>query len=148
MAMTTVNLREHRDASKSATRYGSSRRSQRVVDDFPVALFGQTQDGKTFAESTNTPTVSAHDALVLLKEDVNTQSPARLGNPNTQIEVQCRVVHRKKIAKDQYEIGLEFATSVPGFWGINFPPEDWNPAERKKATSPSKLDSPTTKGSK
>src|SRR3984957_20418748 len=146
MAMTTLNLREQKDASKPAARHGSSRRSQRVVIDFPVTLFGQTQDGKIFAESTITQTVSAHGALVYLKENVNTQSPALLGNPKTQMEVQCRVVHRKEIAKDKYEIGLEFSTPVPKFWGINFPPEDWDPAERKKATLPPKLDSPTTKG--
>jgi PilZ domain-containing protein len=146
MAMTTLNLREPQAESKPATRHGSSRRSQRVVIDFPVTLFGKTQDGRIFAESTNTQTVSAHGALVILKKDVNTQSPALLGNPKTQMEVQCRVVHRKEIAKDKYEIGLEFSTPVPRFWGINFPPEDWNPAERKKATSPPKFDSPTTKG--
>jgi hypothetical protein len=97
-------------------------------------------------ESTNTRTVSAHGALVVLKKNVNTQSPALLGNTKNQMEVQCRVVHRKEIEKDKYEIGLEFSTPVPEFWGINFPPEDWNPAERKEATSPPRLDSPTTKG--
>jgi hypothetical protein len=148
MAMTTLNLREPKDASKSAVRHGSNRRSQRVVIDFPVTLFGQAQDGKIFAESTNTQTVSAHGALVVLKKDVNTQSPALLGNPKTKMEVQCRVVHRKEIAKGKYEIGLEFSTPVPKFWGINFPPEDWDPAERKKATSPARSDPPTTKGLK
>ncbi|HTC65440.1 MAG TPA: PilZ domain-containing protein [Candidatus Saccharimonadales bacterium] len=146
MTLTTLNLREPQGESKSATRYGSSRRSQRVVIDFPVTLFGKTQDGKIFAESTNTQTVSAHGALVYLKKDVSTQSPALLGNPKTQMEVQCRVVHRKEIAKDKYEIGLEFSTPVPKFWGINFPPEDWDPAERKKATSPQRSASPTKKG--
>jgi hypothetical protein len=146
MSMTLLNLREGQGESKSATRHGSSRRSQRVVIDFPVTLFGQTHDGKIFSESTITRTVSAHGALVILNKNVNTQSPALLGNPKTQMEVQCRVVHRKEIEKDKYEIGLEFSAPVPRFWGINFPPEDWNPAERKKATSPPKLGSPTTKG--
>jgi hypothetical protein len=148
MSMTILNLREPNGASKGANRHGSSRRSQRVVIDFPVTLFGKSQDGKIFVENTNTQTVSAHGALVYLKKDVNTQSPALLGNPKTQMEVQCRVVHRKEIAKDKYEIGLEFSTPVPKFWGINFPPEDWDPAERKKATSPTTINSPAPKGRK
>jgi hypothetical protein len=144
--MTILNLREPQGGNKTTARNGSSRRSQRVVIDFPVTLFGQSQDGKIFSESTNTRTVSAHGALVFLKRDVNTQSPALLGNPKTQMEVQCRVVHRKEIEKDKYEIGLEFSNPVPKFWGINFPPEDWNSAERKKATSPQRSNSPPTKG--
>ncbi len=148
MSMTLLNLREPHGESKPANRHVSSRRSQRVVIEFPVTLFGKSHDGKIFMERTNTRTVSAHGALVVLKKNVNTQSPALLGNTKNQMEVQCRVVHRKEIEKDIYEIGLEFSTPVPEFWGINFPPEDWNPAERKKATSPPRLDPPTTKGLK
>lgn len=146
MSMTTLNLRERQTSTKSPARSANNRRSQRVIIDFPVTLFGQSADGKIFAENTNTQTVSAHGALVILKKDVNAQSPALLGNPKTQMEVQCRVVHRKEIDKDKFEIGLEFSKPVPKFWGINFPPEDWNPAERKKATSPQRHTSPPTKG--
>jgi len=146
MSMTILNLRESCGAKKTATRNGSSRRSQRVVITCPVTLFGQSMDGRIFSEETNTQTVSPHGALVFLKKDVNTQKPALLGNPKTKMEVQCRVVHRKEIEKDKYEIGLEFSCPVPKFWGINFPPEDWNPAERKMAPSPRRSNSPTTKG--
>ncbi len=62
------------------------------------------------------------------------------------MEVQCRVVYRKEIEKGRYEVALEFSKPFPRFWGINFPPEDWNPAERKKAGSPVKQNSTSTKG--
>src|SRR6185437_6537833 len=101
MSMTILNLRESCGAKKTATRNGSSRRSQRVVITCPVTLFGQSMDGRIFSEETNTQTVSPHGALVFLKKDVNTQKPALLGNPKTKMEVQCRVVHRKEIEKDK-----------------------------------------------
>ncbi len=148
MAPTTLDLREAAKASKTTPRAQNTRRSQRVVIDFPVSIFGQGLDGKIFAETTNTLTVNAHGALILLKKDVDSEKPALLSNPKTQMEVQCRVVYRKEITKDRYEIGLEFAKPFPRFWGINFPPEDWNPAERKKAASPQKANAPSTKGQK
>ena len=146
MSLTTLNLGDRNNTAKVSSRSSNSRRSQRVIIDFPVTLFGQGADGKIFAENTSTQTVSAHGALVILQKDVNTQSPAILGNPKTQMEVQCRVVHRKELANNKYEIGLEFTKPIPKFWGINFPPEDWNPAERKKATSPQRNHPPSTKG--
>lgn len=144
MSLTTLNLGDRNNPSKVSARTG--RRSQRVVIDFPVTLFGQSPDGRIFSERTNTQCVNAHGALVIMAKDVNTKSPAILGNPKTQMEVQCRVVHRKELAGNKFEIGLEFTKPIPKFWGINFPPEDWNPAERKKATSPQRLNSPPTKG--
>jgi hypothetical protein len=146
MSLTTLNLRERSNTTKTSARSSNTRRSQRVIIDFPVTLFAQGSDGKIFAETTSTQTVSAHGALVIVEKDVNPQSPAILGNPKTQMEAQCRVIHRKEIAKDKYEIGLEFTKPIPKFWGINFPPEDWNPAERKKASSPQRNIPPTTKG--
>jgi hypothetical protein len=113
----------------------SNRRSIRVVMDFPVTVFGQNLDGKIFEEKTKTVTVNAHGALVVLKTDIDPQVSAIMGNTKTRTEVQCRIVYRKEIAKDQFEIGLEFASPHPKFWPMNFPPEDWNPSERKKATS-------------
>jgi hypothetical protein len=38
--------------------------------------------------------------------------------------------------EDKTEVGLEFSEPVPRFWRITFPPEDWNPADRKLPTAP------------
>jgi len=136
MSMTALNLREKAAGNKVATRTANSRRSQRVVIDFPVTLFGQSADGKIFAENASTTSVNAHGALILLQRDVDPEKPALLGNPRTQMEAQCRVVFRKEVEKNKFEIGLEFSKPAPRFWGINFPPEDWDPSERKKADAP------------
>jgi hypothetical protein len=126
----------------------SKRRSMRVVIDVPVTVFGQNSDGKIFEEKTKTVTVSAHGGLVLLKTNIDPQKPALLVNTKTAAEIQCRIAHRKEIEKGLFEIGLEFEQPLPRFWGVNFPPEDWNPMDRKKATSPQKSISPSMKGLK
>jgi hypothetical protein len=146
MAITTLDLRDRSGAGKNPARPTTGRRSQRVVIDFPVTVFAQGMDGKIFAETTTTTKVNAHGALVSMSKEVNPKEPAILGNPKTQVEVQCRVVYRTEIENGRYEVALEFAKPCPRFWGINFPPEDWNPAERKKASSPTKPNIPPTKG--
>jgi hypothetical protein len=112
----------------------NKRRSLRVVIDVPVTVFGQSLDGKIFGEKTKTVTVSAHGGLVVLKTDIDPQKPTLLVNTKTGVEMQCRIAYRKEIEEDLFEIGLEFERPLPRFWGVNFPPEDWNPADRKKPT--------------
>jgi len=126
----------------------SKRRSLRVVIDVPVTVFGQSSSGKIFQEKTKTVTVSAHGGLVFLRTDIDPQKQALVVNPKTGIEIQCRVAHRKETEKGLFEIGLEFAKPIPRFWGVNFPPEDWDPADRKKPTRPQTSISPLTKGVK
>ena len=104
--------------------------------DFPVTVSGQNSEGKIFCEETRTRSVNAHGAHVVLESEMALTKTALLANTKTENEIQCRVVSRKEIAKGQFEIGLEFANPYSRFWGMNFPPEDWNPAERKKVTSP------------
>jgi hypothetical protein len=119
----------------SESRAASKRRSSRVVIEMPVTVFGQSTDRKMFHEQTKTITVSAHGALVSLKSSIDSVRPVLIVNPRTQLEAQCRVAYRKDLAGGVVEIGLEFSTSLPKFWGIHFPPEDWDPAERKRPSS-------------
>jgi hypothetical protein len=121
--------------SDNESRAASKRRSSRVVIDIPVTVFGQGSDRKMFHEQTKTITVSAHGALVSLKSKIDSVRPVLIVNPRTQLEAQCRVAYRKDLASGVVEIGLEFSTSLPKFWGIHFPPEDWDPAERKRPAS-------------
>jgi hypothetical protein len=36
---------------------------------------------------------------------------------------------------DKLEVGIEFSEPSALFWRVNFPPEDWNPEERKRPAS-------------
>jgi len=120
-------------ASGADSNPAAKRRSQRVVIDIPVTIFGKSADGKIITENTKTVTVNAHGALVTLNFDVDPQKSALLVHSKTGTQVQCRVAYRKETKKGCFDVGLEFAIPDPKFWGITFPPEDWNPADRKKA---------------
>jgi hypothetical protein len=105
-------------------------RGTRVVINFPVDVFGKNLDGKIFAEKTTTMTVNAHGAVVSLRTSIDSEKPVLLANPKTGMEAQCRVAFQKD-RKDQLEVALDFIKPYPRFWGMNFPPDDWNYAERK-----------------
>lgn len=113
----------------------SKRRSSRVAIDMPVEVFGQTQNGKMFREETRTTTVNAHGALLILASAKAINSSVILINKKTSTEVQCRVVYLKEMEKGRVELSVEFVIPQPRFWGISFPPEDWNNAERKRPSS-------------
>lgn len=101
----------------------------------PVEIFGQAADGKVFREETRTTVVNAHGALLVMTSASEIKPSILLINKRTSTEVQCRVVHRKETEKGKAELGIEFVTPQPRFWGIAFPPEDWNNADRKKPAS-------------
>jgi hypothetical protein len=146
--MKTPDLQERAIEKPVGTeaRQSTRRRSIRVVIDFPVIVFGQNSDGKILEQKTKTVTVNAHGALVFSETDLDSQKPALLVNTKTGTEVQCRIVYRKEIPRRGFEVGLEFINPYPRFWGMNFPPEDWDAADRKKVTSPSRPISASTKG--
>lgn len=104
----------------------------------PVEIIGQTITGNAFSEETRTTAVNAHGALVLLKTPNEINLSVLLVNRKTNVKVQCQVVYRKKLEGGKTEVGVEFVDPQPRFWGIAFPPEDWNWAERKKPGSSSK----------
>ena len=104
----------------------------------PVEVFGQAVNGKVFREETRTTTVNAHGALLVLGSPVQIKPSVLLINKTTRIEVQCRVISLKETEKGKVELGVEFVIPQPRFWGISFPPEDWNNADRKKPGSQTK----------
>ncbi len=127
----------HDDQPNPAQPSGATpRRSSRVTIDIPVEVYGQGSDGKVFHEETRTRVVNAHGALLLLKTEVGLKQVVLLVNKKSHKEIQCRVAYRKEIRKERAEVGMEFLDPSPGFWGIGFPPEDWNRAERKRPVSP------------
>jgi len=118
------------------------------VIDIAVEVFGHNLERKIFQEKTSTLTVSAHGASVVLNTNIDAQKPALLINCKTGATVQCRIAHRKELEKGRLEIGFEFENALPKFWAINFPPEDWNPADRKRPNLPSRPAASISKGAK
>lgn len=125
-------------AMKGPSNPSTKRRSSRVSIDMPVEVFGQSVSGKVFREETRTTTVNAHGALIVLGSAVQIKPSVLLINKSTSIEVQCRVISLKETEKGKVELGVEFVIPQPRFWGISFPPEDWNNADRKKPGSNTK----------
>lgn len=151
--MSAVNQIEHPDTKKTGNEKDDARtvykrRSSRVVIDIPVTLFAQNSSRKMIEVHTSTLTVSAHGALISVKSEIDPTRPVLLANPKTGMDVQCRVAYRKDSAEGLVELGLEFSNPLPRFWGIHFPPDDWNPAERKKATSHARPVINSSRGSK
>jgi PilZ domain len=105
------------------------RRTQRVHIAMPVRVSGGVGEA-AFDELAETVTVSAHGCLVHFKGTVARLEELLIVNPATQQQVLGTVVFIKDEAAPK-EIGIEFAVPSPLFWGITFPPVDWDPAERK-----------------
>jgi hypothetical protein len=117
-------------ADKSADR----RRSQRVQIIMPVLVRGAS-GGQTFQEEATTMMVNANGCMLMLKAALVKGQQVSIVNPTTTEELPCKVVFLGRKADGRTEIGLEFAEASPLFWRINFPPEDWNAAERKRPES-------------
>lgn len=128
---------EAKVAPAEVTKAGASkgpmgRRSSRVTISIPVTVYGKGSDGKVFFEETSTQIVNAHGGLLLLNTLISRNQIVILVNRKKGSEVNCRVVFLKSIGPSQHEVGLEFDSPQPRFWGITFPPPDWNNADRKR----------------
>lgn len=117
------------------------RRSHRVQINMPVIIRGK--NGNTpFSEQTQTASVNAHGCMVRLAERVVRGQELAIVNPKTAEELPCTVTFIGPKEANKAEIGLEFIEPSPIFWRINFPPEDWDPSERKRPGGAGKRDLP------
>jgi len=117
--------------------YEKKRRTQRVQIMMPVLVRGLHKGGQTFEENTHTVTVNAHGCLVMMKTAVERAQEIMLVNSKTAEELPCQVMFVGQREGDRMQVGLQFAERSPLFWRIMFPPEDWDPSQRKRhATTP------------
>jgi hypothetical protein len=134
-------MADMRPPSPTAGDYASDkRRTQRVQIAMPIIVRGQTGAQK-FEEETNTVTVNVHGGLLLLKTPVNRMQKLSIVNPKTTEEMPCTVVFVGQKESGKTQIGIEFDEPSRLFWKISFPPDDWDPAQRKR---PGQLPTPTT----
>ena len=106
------------------------RRSKRIHIAMPVVVRATNGD-RPIEEATKTLRVNAHGCLLYLATNVQMGRQVFLVNPATREEIACTVNFLGKKDGEATEVGLEFIQPAPFFWRIHFPPEDWNPEDRK-----------------
>lgn len=103
------------------------RRSMRVMLSVTVVVRGKNRDGETlFEEETKTLVVNAHGALIHLRSEVVADQKVTLTHKGTQDAETCRIVYVGRTQGGKAQVGIEFDEAAPKFWGISFPPDDWN----------------------
>ena len=119
------------------------RRSHRVNIAMPI-LVRWKKAGQALEEQTLTISVNAHGCMFRLKTQVTRSQEVAIVNTKTAEELPCKVTFLGQRENGKVEVGVEFTEPSPLFWRIAFPPEDWDPSERKR--SGSSRHSPNTGG--
>lgn len=109
------------------------RRTHRIQISMPVIVRGKSGT-HSFEEKTQTVSVNANGCMVRLDAGVSRGQHIAIVNPKTVEELPCTVTFIGQKEGGKTEIGLEFNEPSPLFWRIAFPPEDWDPADRKRSS--------------
>jgi hypothetical protein len=120
------------------------RRSHRVNIAMPVLVRGK-KGTHAFEEEALTISVSAHGCMVRMTNQVTRGQEVAIVNKKTAEELPCTVTFLGQRDGGKTEVGVEFAEPSPLFWRIAFPPEDWDPSERKRSGQPSQPPGPLPK---
>jgi hypothetical protein len=107
-------------------------RTTRVHLAIPVFIYGNKETDKPFKEISQTVEVNANGCLLEMTTPVIKDQHLLLTNMTTNEEMACHVVTLGNVVNGKARVGLRFAQVSPRFWGLSFPPEDWDPAERKR----------------
>ena len=118
-----------------ADAYAERRRSHRVNIAMPVLVRGQ-KGAERFEEEAQTISVSAHGCMVRVATPVARAQEISIVNMKTAEELPCTVTFLGQRENGKTEVGVEFGEASPLFWRIAFPPEDWDPSERKRPGGP------------
>jgi hypothetical protein len=128
---------------------GVQRRSQRVMLKVSVVVLAQGPDNEPVSEVTQTVTVNAHGAKVLMGVKVSIGQLLTLRHSGTEEQVLCRVAYVSPHPSEKREVGLDFMKPSPEFWGIAVPPLDWTTRGPEAKSAPgagsTKEDSKTKK---
>lgn len=102
------------------------RRSQRVVIRIPVRLhFNLGKRDETL--EARTVVVNDHGALLICSRVFPVGTRLEVENLRNQRHHHCHVLRVPRITELGFEVPIEFDSAVPGFWGISFPPTNWEP---------------------
>jgi len=102
------------------------RRSQRVVIRIPVRL-RFTRGSKAETIAAKAVTVNDHGALLICPCVFPVGTRLEVEHENSGRRQAGHVLRVPRITALGFEVPVEFDKVVPGFWGIAFPPSDWQP---------------------
>ncbi len=106
--------------------------NQRSHLELPVIVCGHSPNEDLLHEAASTLVVYPHGALITLDATVELGQALVLVNPKTKAEAACRVVGTESSKNGcKFSVEVEFTHSAAKFWGVLFPPEKLDPAERK-----------------
>ena len=100
--------------------FTAPRRSARVFRKMKIQAHGRGHNGKKFREVCETLVVSAYGGLLMLKHEVNKDELMVITNPETQEEMECRIVYLGDLCDQGQRVAIEFLTPAPHFWGLEF----------------------------
>jgi hypothetical protein len=98
-----------------------------------VQAQGRSHNGRKFRETCETVVVNAHGGLLLLKNEVKDGEMLVISNPETQEELECRIVYLGDPGEKGQRVGIEFLTPAPHFWGLEL---DEKPSSSSDDTTP------------
>ena len=103
-------------------------RSQRVMIDIPIRVRLNRGGATPVEEITKTVIVTANGAVIKLSTFVVAGQTLQMVNVRTNAQVKCTVANTRIDPKDKEraEVGIIFDEPTPCYWGVAFPPLDWN----------------------
>lgn len=117
------------DGVGRAGRVEGFRRSKRVAFETSLDVYIGGENEREALEHAKTLNVSANGALIVLSTPVESGRRLRLLDPKTKKEIEC-IVRRviPPYAGGGAQVGIEFVSVSPDFWGLASAPADWDPA--------------------
>jgi len=100
--------------------FSAPRRSARIFRKMKMQAQGRAHNGQKFRETCQSLVVSAHCGLPALKHEVDNGELVTITNPETQEEIECRIVFLGDLCDGGQRVGVEFLTPSPRFWGLEF----------------------------
>lgn len=92
------------------------RSSERLSLRIPVVIYGFTKNSGAFHEETETLTVNASGALVMLKTKLELGESVFLTQRSTGQELPVRVAYLDPYSERETKVGLAFKYPIPNFW--------------------------------
>jgi hypothetical protein len=111
--------------------FAERRQTPRVQISMPVLVRRAGGNG-VFLEEARTVAVNSQGCVLWLTAEVGREDQLTVVNASTAEEAPCTVAYVGLKQDAKTEIGLKFVQPAPRFWNIAFPPNDWNPDDRKR----------------